>query len=160
MKQGGDVIAPGDRKRQVQIIDVRDLASWVVNRVEERVTGIYNVTGPSYKLTMEELLNTCKDVCNPNTKLIWIEEEFLLNNQIKPWDELPLWLPEALNGAASVNNEKALNEGLSFLPLRQTIEDVNSWLDYKGNSNTSDFATVLSKEKESKIIDAWKQLSR
>ncbi|WP_078394647.1 hypothetical protein [Shouchella patagoniensis] len=116
MKEGGEVIAPGDPKRQVQFIDVRDLANWGVNKVEQNLTGVFNVTGPSYKLTMEELLNTCKEVCQSNAKLIWIEEDFLLEHNVKPWDELSLWLPRALNGAASVDNGKALSEGLTFSP--------------------------------------------
>src|SRR5215475_10244114 len=45
--RGGDVLAPGDPKDPVQIIDARDLAEWTIRMVEQRATGAYNATGPS-----------------------------------------------------------------------------------------------------------------
>ena len=44
-QKGGTVLVPGAPSRSVQVIDVRDLAAWIVEKVEERATGVYNVTG-------------------------------------------------------------------------------------------------------------------
>lgn len=156
IKNGGNIIAPGRPERQVQLIDVRDLAKWVVNKLEDNLVGVYNVTGPSYSMTMEELLNTCKEVCNSDANLVWIDESFLINKKVKPWDELPLWLPDSLNGAASVNNNKAIKDGLSFIPLKETIKDVNEWLINK-DFLIKNLKTGLSLEKEKQIIDLWEQ---
>ncbi len=49
--RGGEVLAPGDPKDPVQIIDARDLAEWTIRMVEQRATGIYNATGPSPAMT-------------------------------------------------------------------------------------------------------------
>ncbi len=60
--QGGEVLAPGHPDRPVQIIDVRDLAKWIMRMVEAGKTGTYNATGPDYTLTIGHLLETCRSV--------------------------------------------------------------------------------------------------
>src|SRR5574337_1126119 len=60
--QGGEVLAPGHPNRAIQMIDVRDLAEWIVQMVETGRSGVYNATGPDYALTMGQLLEACKTV--------------------------------------------------------------------------------------------------
>ncbi|GAK01468.1 NAD-dependent epimerase/dehydratase family protein [Geomicrobium sp. JCM 19055] len=155
IKQGGDVIAPGNPKQQVQFIDVRDLARWIVSSVEQQVTGIYNVTGPSHVMTMEDVLKACNRVCNDNANFVWIDDEFLIDKHVLPWEELPFWLPSSLSGAASVNNEKAINKGLSFSPLNRTIQDTYEWLSTVENMTLSNLKAGMSKERELEVISAW-----
>ena len=45
--RGGEVLAPGDPDRTVQLIDARDLAAWIVDLGEERRPGTFNATLPS-----------------------------------------------------------------------------------------------------------------
>ncbi len=45
--RGGEVLAPGDPGRIVQLVDVRDLGEWLVLVAEERVVGDFNATGRS-----------------------------------------------------------------------------------------------------------------
>ena len=54
--QGGDVPAPGDPARELQVIDARDLAAWMLDLAERRVAGVFNGTGPAGMTTMGELL--------------------------------------------------------------------------------------------------------
>jgi 2'-hydroxyisoflavone reductase len=49
--QGGEVLAPGRRGRQVQFVDARDLASWLVDLGERRTDGTFNATGPGAEAT-------------------------------------------------------------------------------------------------------------
>ena len=51
VSQGGRVIAPGDPERNIQFIDVRDLASWTIHLIENKITGLFNATGPEKPLT-------------------------------------------------------------------------------------------------------------
>ena len=41
---GGDVPAPGDPARELQIIDARDLAAWMLDLAEQRIAGAFNGT--------------------------------------------------------------------------------------------------------------------
>jgi nucleoside-diphosphate-sugar epimerase len=54
--RGGDVLAPGDPDRHVQLIDARDLARWIVDLGERREAGVYNATSPPGRTTMREVL--------------------------------------------------------------------------------------------------------
>src|SRR5204862_8245679 len=57
--RGGEVLAPGDPARPVELVDARDLSAWIVAMIEERQTGIYNAVGPERPLTMERMLLEC-----------------------------------------------------------------------------------------------------
>ena len=44
LADGGEVLAPGSPDDAVQVIDVRDLAAWIVDAAEARSTGVYDGT--------------------------------------------------------------------------------------------------------------------
>ncbi len=67
---GGDVLAPEPRDAPVQVIDVRDLADWMVQLVEEDRGGVFNATGPEQSLTLELLLESCRTVTRSNARLV------------------------------------------------------------------------------------------
>src|SRR5438270_847900 len=52
ISQGGAVLAPADPGREVQLIDARDLAAWLIGLVERGHTGVFNATGPEGRLSM------------------------------------------------------------------------------------------------------------
>jgi 2'-hydroxyisoflavone reductase len=87
--RGGEVLAPGRPERQIQIIDVRDLAEWTVKMAETQNIGIYNAIGPDYHLTMQHLLNLCKSVSGSDARFCWVDEELLEHHGVEPWTELP-----------------------------------------------------------------------
>ena len=95
--KGGEVLVPGRKDRPVQIVDIKDVANWGLNMAENNKAGIFNVTGPNYDLTMEELLNTCKKVTNSDAEFVWIEESFMNEHKVQPWTEMPLWIPETFH---------------------------------------------------------------
>ncbi len=129
LAQGGAVLAPDHREQPVQIIDVRDLASWTIQMVEARQGGAYTATGPDYALTFGQVIEQCQAVCGHHDRIVWVGEAFLQEKQVTPWVELPLWIPrsEGPAGFMSVNTHKAIQSGLTFRPLTQTIQDTLAW---------------------------------
>ncbi|MBN8203277.1 SDR family oxidoreductase [Bacillus sp. NTK034] len=161
VSEGGNIVVPGRPDRPIQLIDVKDIAAWGFNMAENSKAGTYNITGPDYELTMEELLNTCKSVTNSNAKFVWADEQFVLDHQIQPWTEMPLWIPEhfPLDGEDKpwhmcISVKKAIENGLSFRPLEDTIQDVYQW--EKGRQDSGRKAGI-SREKEQELLDAWFQ---
>lgn len=161
VSEGGYIVVPGRPDRPIQLIDVKDIATWGFNMAENSKAGKYNLTGPDYELTMEELLNTCKSVTNSNAKFVWTDEQFVLDHQIQPWTEMPLWIPEhfPLDGEDKpwhmcISVKKAIENGLSFRPLEDTIYDVYQW--EKGRQDSGRKAGI-SREKEQELLDAWFQ---
>ncbi|KPB04275.1 NAD-dependent epimerase/dehydratase family protein [Bacillus sp. CHD6a] len=160
--EGGEVLAPGRKEREIQYIDARDMALWILKMADEKITGTFNVTGPTTPATMEDYLSTCKKVSVSDANFIWAEESFLLEQQVAPWTEMPLWIPEEhplvegsepWRGASSINMEKALEHRLEVRPLEETVRDV---LDFELSRREEERKAGIHKEKEQNVLNAWK----
>jgi 2'-hydroxyisoflavone reductase len=128
--RGGEVLAPGPPEKPIQFIDARDLAEWMLRMVEEGTAGVFNASGPDYRLTMGRFLEECRAVSGSDAQLTWVDEQFLTERGVKSWSELPLWIPEpsATHGHfLDANIERALRAGLTFRPLADTIRDTLAW---------------------------------
>ena len=155
--RGGEVLAPGRPDRLIQFIDVRDLAEWTISMIERSATGAYNAHGLPNSLTMQQLLDECKSVSGSDAQFTWISEDFLLQENVAAWTELPLWLPEdaapQLKGFMFVSPEKAIKAGLNFRPLRETIRDTLTWYQTTHGDNT--LKAGLDCDKERALLYKW-----
>jgi 2'-hydroxyisoflavone reductase len=124
---GGDVLAPEPREQPVQLIDVRDLAGWILDMGERGNVGVYNATGPDRSLTMQSLLTAIASATSSDARLAWVDERFLVDAGVEAWSDLPLWLAPNVDpahaGFLSIDISKALAAGLSFRPLSETVHD-------------------------------------
>ena len=128
VERGGDVLAPDRPDILVQIIDVRDLAEWNIRMMEEGRIGVYNATGPAEPLTMGTVLDACKSVSGSDAVMRWAPASFLLENEVAPWSEMPLWVPESEGaGFSAINCAKAIRDGLRFWPLNEIVRDTLTW---------------------------------
>ena len=129
--RGGEVLAPGRKGRQVQFVDVRDLASWLVDLGENGTAGAFNATGPVPTVTMGELLETCRAVSGIDARFTWVDEPFLREHEVGEWMELPLWMAETGDPAwrrfLEVDVSRAVETGLSFRSLSETVRDTLEW---------------------------------
>lgn len=154
--RGGEVLAPGRPKRYVQLIDAQDLSEWIVKMLERRETGIFNATGLPGELTMERVLEECQAVSGSEASLTWVSESFLSEEKVGAWSEVPLWLPEdnpKTKGFMFVNCERAVNSGLAFRPLRETIQDTLTWREK--NCPNEELKAGLSSNKEESLLRQW-----
>jgi 2'-hydroxyisoflavone reductase len=159
INKGGAVLAPGNPDDPVQFIDARDLADWTIRMVEARKTGVYNATGPVHRLTMKEMLESCKMATESDAEFTWLSNRFLLQKEAGPWIELPLWLPgegEMANFAfmLSVNIDKAIRAGLTCRPLAETILDTLAWDTAREDSGLTRKAG-MNAEKEVRLLQEW-----
>ncbi|WP_033542952.1 NAD-dependent epimerase/dehydratase family protein [Planococcus sp. CAU13] len=154
--KGGQVLAPGRRDKEVQFIDVRDLADWIIRLVGSGETGTFNATGPETELTMEEVLNTCRETVGNRAELVWIEEKFLLGHEVQGWSDMPLWIPDSMNmkGFHTVDIRKALAAGLTFRPLSDTIRDTLAWEETR---DVPEKKAGLNPEKEKEVLMDWNE---
>ncbi|HEX6729884.1 MAG TPA: NAD-dependent epimerase/dehydratase family protein [Pyrinomonadaceae bacterium] len=155
--QGGEVLAPGRPERYVQFIDVRDLAEWIVRMVERNQTGTYNANGLPGKLTMENVLEECRLVTETDASFTWVSENFLKQEKVAAWGEMPLWLPEEdaphLQGGMFINCDKAVDTGLTFRPLKGTITDILDW--WKTNWVNEKLKAGIDRDKEAVLLRKW-----
>jgi nucleoside-diphosphate-sugar epimerase len=131
--RGGDVVAPGDPRRTVQLIDARDLASWFVDLAEQHRAGVFNATAPAGVTTMGDVLEAILAATGSGARLRWIPDESLVAAGVEPWTELPLWAPERdMPGTWRVATARAHAAGLRCRPVADTVADVWAWLQAGG----------------------------
>ena len=155
---GGRVLAPGSPDAEVELIDARDLAAWMIDMAERHAPGIYNAVGPDRVLPMGEMLETSRQAAGSDAELVWADEEFLLAEGVQPWTELPVWLPSTdpeAGGFSTFDASKAIAAGLAFRPLIETARDTLAWhRDVMKGEPARDGA--ISREREAELLSAWK----
>ena len=147
--QGGAVLAPGDQDGVIQVIDVRDLADWMVHGIEQQLTGTFNADGFDGRVSMAEFLHGCKLATSKPVEFVWGSEEFLKEHEVGAWMEMPLWIPR--EGRSIASNDKARAAGLKFRPLADTIRDTLAWA--KAERGDKPFArTGVKADKEARLV--------
>ena len=151
--RGGEVLAPEKPSVPVQIVDVRDLVEFTLRLMERNASGIYNVTGPDYDLTLGRMLEVCKQVSGSDAKFVWAGADFLNQNKVEAWSDLPVWVPdnEENAGFSRLNLSKAIQAGLTFRPLEDTVRDTLAWA--KTRPADHKWRAGLSAEREKELLD-------
>ena len=150
---GGRVLAPLPADADAQVIDARDLAAWIVRAAEERLPGAYNAVGPV--TTRADVFETCRRVAGTDAELVWVEPDFLHEQGVGEWMELPLWLyEERYRGMLSVDASPALAAGLSIRALEETVRDTLDWA--HGGEAPIEPPAGLDREKEQAVLDLWR----
>jgi 2'-hydroxyisoflavone reductase len=156
VSKGGEVLAPGTPNRFVQMIDGRDLAEWIIKMTEKGRAGIYHATGKPFELTMEKMLQEIKTVTGSDVTFTWVDEKFLKRENIREWSEMPLYLAESdreAQGFLSANIDKALQFGLEFRPLSDTIRET---LDWRQTVN-DELKAGINVEREKELLRKWRE---
>ncbi|MGE5636438.1 MAG: NAD-dependent epimerase/dehydratase family protein [Nocardioidaceae bacterium] len=154
--EGGPVLA-AEPSQPVQLIDARDLGSWILDCVEDGRTGVLNAVGPERPLTMEGLLAACAEAAGDGGEPVWVGDDFLLEHGVEPWEELPLWVPIAYAGLLRVNGSRAYAAGLRVRPLGETIADTLRW---DRSRPPGERRERLSRDRERALLAAWHRLGQ
>ncbi|WP_250571492.1 NAD-dependent epimerase/dehydratase family protein [Streptomyces sp. Tu10] len=128
--RGGPVIAPGRPGAELQYIDARDLADWILDAAAGGLHGAYNTVSRPGHTTMGELLEACVRVTGSDAELRWTDPEVLLAAGVEPWSDLPIWLPpgELYDTLHRGDHTRAYAAGLRCRPVEETVADTWTWL--------------------------------
>jgi 2'-hydroxyisoflavone reductase len=121
--RGGRILAPGGPERLAQLIDARDMATFLVACAERRVAGLYNVTGEPGAVTLGETLRVSRNVIDADAEFVWASDDTLTNENVPLFDGLPYWVPEAWQSFMRTPTDRAQAAGLTTRALDQTIRD-------------------------------------
>jgi 2'-hydroxyisoflavone reductase len=154
--RAGEVLAPDSPADPVQFIDARDLAEWTIRMAENRETGIYNATGPAKPLGIGGMLDGIKAALKSNATFRWVAEDFLTQQKVEPWSDMPVWTGKD-SGLALAKIDRALNKGLTFRPLAETARDTLVWFKSLPQDRQAHLKAGLTPERETEVLAAWKK---
>lgn len=155
------MIWPGGPGDVIQIVDVRDLAHFTLDCIDEQVSGVFNAVNPAGEYTMGRLLADSQAVSGVTVEPHWISEAFAYEHEIAGSRELPIWSPVAgdSGGAGTFSGKRARAAGLHNRPERETARDILSWWDTQSAERRADMKSGMTAEREAELITAWKALS-
>ncbi|AWB94250.1 reductase [Aeromicrobium chenweiae] len=124
----GPVLVPDVPTQPMQVIDVRDLAEWIVRAAGSGATGV--VHGVGEPTTVGELIDRSAAVAGHSGERVAAGPDWLHAHDVEEWmgpRSLPLWLPPDHHGMGMMDDTRALALGLRRRPiddsLRDTLED-------------------------------------
>jgi nucleoside-diphosphate-sugar epimerase len=155
---GGTVLAPDPPNNGLQYIDARDLAAFSINTTLNGAVNVLSVPGYT---TMAEMLDLCREATGSSATFTWVDAEFLLDNKVEPWTELPIWVPPILDMATFYMTDSSLarRSGLTCRSMRDTVFDTWSWL--REHPEWTHFVSAnrtrvgLAPEREAALLAAW-----
>jgi 2'-hydroxyisoflavone reductase len=121
---GEDMLVPGDLTFPCALIDVDDLADWVLRCAVDRIAGTFNATGPTTSLGA--LLRTCREVVGDGAPTLRpVPEDVLERAGVSAWmgaRSLPLWITDPdWRYFATLDTTRARARGLHTRPLAETM---------------------------------------
>jgi 2'-hydroxyisoflavone reductase len=127
--ENGAVLVPDVPDLPTQVIDVRDLARWIVDAGSRGVAGVFNVTGET--LPFGRHIEVAREVAAHAGPVVSADPRWLLAQGVRDWmgeRSLPLWLADPDWAGFNANDStKARAAGLATRPLHRTLADTLAW---------------------------------
>jgi 2'-hydroxyisoflavone reductase len=152
--QGGRVIAPNIPGYQIQVVDARDQARWIIELLERGDSGTFHTVSPRPPFSFADMLNTIVDAVGPaGTEIVPVDPGFLMDHGVGNSD-LPLWYPSREpDSGLSCDPSRADKHGFRTRALGQTITET---LEHERKTPTHNpDGTGWSREAEEKVLAAW-----
>ena len=149
--RGGDVLVPGEPSDPIQIIDVRDLAEWMVKLAENGTIGTFNAAGPAKRMSWGEVIEACQAVGGKESRVHWVKADVLEKLGV---GELPIWAPYSgdSKGFHTWSNARAVKAGLVFRPVATTAKDTLAWFRTLPSDRQEKLRAGLTAEKEAEAL--------
>lgn len=123
-RDNGPAVVPDIASHTTQVIDVRDLAAWVMSAAEHGVTGALNAVGD--QVPFGGYVEESRTAAGYTGEVLRASEDWLAQHGIDYWagpDSLPLWLPPGYEGFCTRSNQAARSFGLAIRPWQETLAD-------------------------------------
>ena len=158
LARGGEVLAPGHRDDPMQMIDVRDLAAFMLRLVEDGKHGAYNAAGPAAPYTAGQFYPAAVEALGAKVTLTYVDDyDFLAAHKIE--EAIPWALLRGNDyGMMSIANQRAIAAGLTFRPLAETLRDTLAWWPTVPEARRAKPRFAISPETEAKALADWHAL--
>ena len=147
----GPLLVPDSPDLPTQVIDVRDLASWLLVQAAAGTTGVFDVVGPI--VPFGSWIELSRRAAGHTGPVFRADPNWLLDHGVAQWmgpDSLPMWLVGA--GVEGRSGAAAAATGLTHRPRADLLADVLRWEREQGLDRER--PAGLSPAKERELIDA------
>lgn len=164
VSEGGEVLAPDNPKTEVQFVDVRDLAEFIIHSIEAQVFGVFNAAGGKERVPLGVLLEESKRVSESDAEFTWVPVDFLEEQKVRPWGDLPLWIPapEGKERRGYTDNSRIVAAGMKTRSVADTVKATLDWhvercAEFKEKRGTEyKIRSGWSREREKEVLAAWR----
>ena len=156
--KGGEMLAPGTAHDPIQIIDVRDLAVWMMKLAHEKTTGYFNAVSPPRSFTMGDVIAASLHASPAaRAKTIWVPEDFLATQWKVEELDFPPWSPMSgeTAGASLTSTARAQKAGLKTRPMQETVADTLAWFHTLPAERQVKLRAGIDAQKEADVLMAW-----
>jgi 2'-hydroxyisoflavone reductase len=98
------------------------------------------------------MLEQCRAASSSDLTMTWVDEQFLLEQNVKPFSDLPFWLPKTHKGFFEIDCRRGISSGLAFRPLVETARDTLAW----DGSSQGNNQVGLDSKRELELLACWK----
>jgi 2'-hydroxyisoflavone reductase len=154
--RGGEVLAPGTPADRMQLIDVRDLAAFIIRCIDDKIVGVYNTVGPDDP-SLPKILDACRTAAGSDATITYVDNPFLEAEKAGGWDDFPLTVDN--NGDqpnfSHVSAQKAIARGLSFRSPVESARDALAWYNAQPDERRNQKRPGIAPEREAELLRKW-----
>ncbi len=125
----GAVLTPDDPDLPMSVVDVRDLAAWLVRCAATGTSGVFDAVGDPQ--TLGGLLSTAREVVGHQGPVVAAPARWLAEHGVQEWmgpESLPLWISDPRwRGFGGHTGAAARAAGLTCRPLGETLRDAAAY---------------------------------
>jgi hypothetical protein len=129
----------------------------MISAAERGLGGVFNTVSQPGFVTMGELLEAVREMSGSRAELVWVSSQFVEQQHIEAWTELPIWLPPEGEAAGLHAGDvtAAFNHGLGCRPFAATAADTWHWLLTEGDPQALSNGSVgLAPAKEAQALES------
>jgi nucleoside-diphosphate-sugar epimerase len=123
------LLVPDTPELATSVIDVRDLASWLLDCAESGRTGTYDAVGPV--VPFGEWIELVREVGGHTGPVVLAPQEWLEAQEVEQYmgpESIAMWLTEpGYEGWSSRSGQAALAAGLKHRPRAEFLRDTLAW---------------------------------
>jgi 2'-hydroxyisoflavone reductase len=158
-QSGGRHIGPGDGSDPVELVDVKDVARFLMLAINRSLYGNFNLTGRP--MSLREFLDACNAAAGSDAQFVWVPQDFLHQHGLETDFALglyagnfPFWRPAGAHpGLYQISSDKAFRAGWQTRAFQETALDCLT--SFRSLDVTFTWTDYLSPNKEKQVLDAW-----